>query len=163
MNKKILFGSICVALLLASMPYTSVAQENEAVGTFDTDTAEPEALLNTLIIKLQYIHDYLVENYPEINEQVDLDEFQKNINILSQGWMFDLFCEVLFLVAMTLSLISLFFMLVFFPIFFIVYPAYAIVAILYDIICQGNIPWSATENCACAQMDYKIINEVNIK
>jgi len=94
MNKKILFGSIFVALLFSSIPVVSnvqahqVYQENKNI-----EFANPYISLDQLVELLQEIHDLLAA-LEGINQEF-LQELQNNIYIISQGPGMSLFCQAL--------------------------------------------------------------------
>jgi len=79
MNKKILFGSVLAAFLIVSIPFISVAQEQQANETQTTELITDEALIQYL----QIVHDYCVENHTDEFEEGFLEEFQENIDALN--------------------------------------------------------------------------------
>jgi len=113
-KKKILIGSIFAAFLLASIPFISAAQEQKADETFsipttgNTMTSGGLMTLDELIVNLQYVHDYIAENYPEEFDQEFLAEFQENINALSNtGSLWNpVICASLFAIVVSLVAIS---------------------------------------------------------
>jgi len=90
MNKKIIFGSIFTAFLIVSIPFITVAQEQQQEVLYDELSSDPEVLLGTLVSHLQTIYEYMADNYDDLIEEypelkdIDLQELQKNINIISQ-------------------------------------------------------------------------------
>ena len=90
MNKKILFGSIFAAFLMVSIPFVSVAQEQQADETQTTELMTMEALIRNL----QDLHDGCKENFADEFEDGFLEDFQDQIDILSET-SDGFFCRIL--------------------------------------------------------------------
>jgi len=158
MKQKIMIGSIFVAFILVSIPFISVAQEQQEEAVLIDLTEDPEALLTILVENLQAIHDYLaenyeyiVENYPEIADEIDLEEFQNSINIISQGFQDNpLFCIALFLIKFTLMVLTI---LIDVPLKYLVIAARFITEFFWNVFCTNlSIMWrkKELEPCGCS-------------
>ena len=148
MNKKIIIGSIFAAFLMVSIPFISVAQEQQS-GMSQDLTEEPEELLEILVEKLNDLYDYLAGNPYHISNEVDLQEFRNNIDIISEGWDTNPgFCLTLLAIRLTLSLI-LFFTPP--PESFLIAQINLILAALYWAVCINMYTYDeATAPCGCS-------------
>jgi len=97
MNKKILFGSVLAAFLIVSIPFVSVAQEQQANETQTTELMTMEALIRNL----QDLHDGCKEHFADDFEDGFLEEFQNQIYILSENPVLD-YCDKLWLISSSL-------------------------------------------------------------
>jgi hypothetical protein len=97
MKKKILIVSIFAALLVVSMPFVSTlhAQSAQEESTNTMVVATPTTPIEQLVAQLQYI----IDNYLDGFDEDFVQDFQNNVDILSNGPDDSQFCDALWTIG----------------------------------------------------------------